>query len=245
MGFLNGQVAFITGAGRGIGRAISLAFAAEGAVIAAAARNESEINTVCDEIKSRGGKALPVVMDLRSEESIKEAVREVNANLGQIDILVNNAAIIALKKIQEMPTDIWDDVMSTNIRGVFITCREVLSQMIERKSGRIINIGSTAGRRGYAQQGAYCASKHALAGLSKVLAIESQSYGIRVHMLSPGGVLTGLSSDLRASRGEPEDSAEWMTAEEIARAALYLCSQDGAAFTDELILRRYASEPWR
>ena len=142
-------------------------------------------------------------------------------------------------------TEVWDDLMDTNIRGVFLTCREVLPGMMERKSGRIINVGSTAGRRGYVEQGAYCASKHALVGLSKVLAIETRSYGIRVQMLSPGGVLTGLSSELRADRGESEDSPEWMTTEEIARAAMYLATQDGAAFTDELILRRYASEPWR
>ena len=135
--------------------------------------------------------------------------------------------------------------MATNVRGVFLTCREVLPEMIERRRGRIINVGSTAGRRGYEEQGAYCASKHALAGLSKVLAIEAQKHGVRVQMLSPGGVLTGLSSDLRASRGESEDSPEWMTTEEIARAAIYLCTQDGAAITDELILRRFASEPWR
>jgi len=153
--------------------------------------------------------------------------------------------VIALKKIVDTETEVWDDLMDTNARGAFLTCREVLPEMIERRKGRIINVGSTAGRRGYDEQGAYCASKHALAGLSKVLAIETQRYGIRVHMLSPGGVLTGLSSELRASRGEPEDSPDWMTPEEIARAALYLCTQDGAAMTDELILRRFASEPWR
>ncbi len=184
-------------------------------------------------------------MDLRSEESIKNAIAEGRSRLGQIDILVNNAAIIALHKITETSTETWDDVMSTNVRGVFLTCREVLPEMMERRSGRIINIGSTAGRRGYEEQGAYCASKHALAGLSKVLAIETQKYNIRVQMLSPGGVLTGLSSELRASRGEAEDSPEWMTVEEIAQAAVYLCSQKGAAITDELILRRFASEPWR
>ncbi len=245
MGALDGKVVFVTGAGRGIGRAIAGRFAEEGAIIAAAARSENEINGVCDEINTAGGRALPVQMDLRSEESIKQAVAKAQQELGPIDILVNNAAIIALGRIVDTSAEVWDDVMDTNIRGVFLTCREVLSGMMERKSGRIINVGSTAGRRGYVEQGAYCASKHALAGLSKVLAIETSSYGIRVQMLSPGGVLTGLSSELRADRGESEDSPEWMTTEEIARAAMYLATQDGAAFTDELILRRYASEPWR
>lgn len=245
MGVLNGQHAFITGAGRGIGRAIALAFAAEGAKITASARTSTEIEQLRDEITKGGGEAVAVTMDVRSEESVKQGVAEARAKLGPIDVLVNNAAIIALEPIASTSMQTWEDVMSTNVTGVFLTCREVLGQMMERNIGRIINVGSMAGRRGYVEQGAYCASKHALVGLSKVLALEAQKYGVRVHMLSPGGVLTGLSSNLRASRGESEDSPEWMTAEEVARAAVYLCTQTDAAFTDELVLRRFASEPWR
>lgn len=245
MGLLDGQIAFVTGASRGIGRAIAIAFAKEGARIGAAARNEDQLSDLCNEIKAMGGECIGISMDLRSEDSIKAAVGKAQNELGPIDLLVNNAGVIELSPIANTSTQAWDDLMDTNIRGVFITCREVLPQMMERKSGRIINIGSMAGRRGYLEQGAYCASKHALVGLSKVLAIETQKHGIRVQMLSPGGVLTELSSGLRASRGESEDSPEWMTAEEVADAALYLCSQTGAAFTDELVLRRFASEPWR
>lgn len=245
MGLLDGKTAFITGAGRGIGKAIAEVFVREGAAVALAARTETEINTLRDQIINTGGKAIAVIMDLTSEESIKQAIAKAQSDLGPIDLLLNNAGIIALDKIAHASTETWDDIMSTNVRGVFLTCREVLPQMMERKSGRIINVGSMAGRRGYAEQGAYCASKHALVGLSKVLAIETQAYGIRVQMLSPGGVLTGLSSDLRSSRGEPEDSPEWMTSEEVAQGALYLCTQNSAAFTDELVLRRFASEPWR
>lgn len=245
MGVLDGQIALITGASRGIGRGIALAFAREGAKVAAAARSENQLIELCEEIEANGGAALPVVMDLVSEESIKAAVGKVNTKMGSIDVLVNNAAMIALSRVVDTSTETWDELMSINTRGVFITCREVLPQMMERHSGRIINVGSTAGRRGYAEQGAYCASKHALVGLSKVLAIEMQKYNIRVQMLSPGGVLTGLSSELRASRGEPEDSPEWMTVEEVAEAAVYLCTQKEAAITDDLVLRRFNSEPWR
>ncbi len=245
MGVLDGQAAFVTGASRGIGRAIVEAFAREGAAVAAAARSEDELRELCGRIESGGGRAVPVPMDLASEESIRQAVAKARAELGQIDVLVNNAGILRLHRITDTPTEVWDETMSVNVRGVFLTCRQVLPEMIERRSGRIINVGSSAGRRGYVEQGAYCASKHALAGLTKVLTLETQEYGIRVHMLSPGGVLTSLSSELRASRGEPEDSPEWMTPEEVASAAVYLCTQTGAAMTDELILRRYMAESWR
>ncbi|MDH7602313.1 MAG: SDR family oxidoreductase [Armatimonadota bacterium] len=245
MGSLHGQVAFVTGASRGIGRAIALALAREGAAVAAAARSKPALEELCGELKNFGSRAVPVCLDLRSEDSIRNAVAEAVSLLGPIDILINNAGIMALHKIVDTPTNVWDEIMSTNVRGVFLLCREVVPSMIERRKGRIINIGSLAGRRGYEEQGAYCASKHALVGLSKVLAIETQKFGIRVHVLSPGGVLTDLSRELRASRGEPEDSTEWITPEEVAQAVLYLCTQEGAAMTDELCLRRFASEPWR
>ncbi len=242
---MDGKVALVTGAGRGIGKAIVEAFALEGAAVAACARSEGEIERLCSSIASKGGRAVPVVMDVRSEDSIKRSVAEIRESLGPIDVLVNNAGVLALSRVFETTTAAWDELMSTNVRGVFLLCREVVPEMVERRSGRVINIGSAAGRRGYAEQGAYCASKHALAGFTKVLSIETQGSGVRVHLLSPGGVLTGLSSELRASRGESEDSPEWMTCEEVAQAALYLCTQSGAAMTDELVLRRYAAEPWR
>lgn len=245
MGLLDGKVALVTGAGRGIGKAIVEAFAREGAAVAACARTEQEIGRLCSEVSSAGGSAVPVVMDVRSEVSVKDGVARVRGKLGPIDILVNNAGVLALHRISETPTEVWDELMAVNVKGVFLLCREVVPEMMERRSGRVINIGSAAGRRGYTEQGAYCASKHALAGLTKVLAIETQGSGVRVHLLSPGGVLTDLSSGLRASRGESEDSPEWMTCEEVADAALYLCTQSGAAMTDELALRRYAAEPWR
>lgn len=222
-----------------------MAFSREGASVAAAARSSDQLEDVCRQIRSEGRTAVPVRMDLRSEESIRKAVALARAELGRIDVLVNNAGILKLHAITDTPSEVWDDTMSVNVRGVFLTCREVLPEMIERGEGRIINVGSSAGRRGYVEQGAYCTSKHALAGLTKVLALETQRHGIRVNMLSPGGVLTELSSELRASRGEAEGSVDWMTAEEVAEAAVYLCTQNGAATTDDLILRRLKAESWR
>lgn len=241
---LQGKVAIITGGGRGVGRSMAFALAAEGVKVAVAARTVEQIEDVASKINSAGGTAVAIRADVSVEDDIKRLVREAEAALGPTDLLVNNAAILPLAPVAQTPTDAWDQAMNINVRAIFLACKEVLPGMIERRAGRIINIGSMAGRRGYTEQGAYCASKHALVGLSKVLALETQAYGIRVHVLSPGGVLTELSADLRRSRGAVEDS-EWMTTEEVAHAVLYLCSQTGAAMTDDLVLRRYESEPWR
>jgi 3-oxoacyl-[acyl-carrier protein] reductase len=241
---LEGKVVVITGAGRGIGRTIAVALAGEGAKVALAARTLEDIEQVAAEIASSGGTARAIRTDVTVEADVKRLISETEASLGPVDILINNAAILKLSPIAEMSLSDWDEMMSVNLSSVFLTCREVLTGMMARRVGRIINIGSMAGRRGYPEQGAYCASKHGLVGLSKVLALETRDYGVRVHVLAPGGVLTDLSKDLRESRGNVDDDA-WMTTDEVARAALYLCTQDGAAFTDELVLRRYESEPWR
>ena len=241
---LRDKAAIITGGGRGVGRATALALAREGARIAVAARTASEIEAVAREVSAAGGTAVAIRTDLAAEDDIRRLVREAEAALGPTDILVNNAGILKLAPIAQTSAELWDEMLSVNLRAVFLACREVLPGMKERRSGRIVNVGSMAGRRGYVEQGAYCAAKHGLIGLSKVLALETQAYGIRVHVIAPGGVLTGLSKELRESRGGVIES-EWMTPEEVARAILYLCTQHGAALTDELVLRRYESEPWR
>jgi len=241
---LEGKTAIITGGGRGVGRATALALARGGARVAIAARTVSEIQAVAREITTAGGVALAMRADLTVEQDVKRLVREAESALGPTDVLINNAGILELAPIVGTSTAMWEETLSINLRAVFLACREVLPGMIERRSGRIINVGSLAGRRGYVEQGAYCASKHGLIGLSKVLAIETQQYGIRVHVLAPGGVLTGLSKELRESRPGVDESA-WMTPEEVAHAVLFLCSQTGPAVTDELVLRRYESEPWR
>lgn len=238
------KVAIITGSGRGIGRAIALLFAREGIKVVVTARTVDEIEEVAKEITGFGGSAVAIRADLNNTDDIKRLIKETESTFGPIDILINNAGVLRLATITETPVEMWDEVLSVNLRAVFLTCKEVLPGMIERRSGRIINVGSMAGRRGYVEQGAYCASKHGLIGLSKVMAFETQKYGIRVHVLAPGGVLTELSRELRKSRGKVDDTA-WMSPEEVAQAALYLCSQNGPGITDELVLRRYESDPWR
>lgn len=241
---MNDKVAVVTGGGRGIGKAIALAFSREGAKVAVWARTEEQVAGVAGEILEAGGVAAHYVVDVADEKAVAETVARVEEELGHIDILVNNAAEMRLASITGTTVAIWDRLMRSNVRGPFVCCRAVLAGMMERRRGRIINIGSLAGRRGYEAQGAYCASKHALVGLSKVLAIEAQPYGVHVNMVSPGGVVTELSRELRESRGS-DNPTDWMSAEEVAEAVLYIVKQEGAAVTDELVLRRFASEPWR
>jgi len=241
---LQDKVVLITGAGRGIGKSAALRFAADGAKLALVSRTLSEIEHLRDEIIASGGTAIAVQTDITNEEQVNSMVATTEAELGPIDILINNAGILALKPLIETPLDLWNQILNTNVTGVFLCSKAVMPGMMDRKSGRIINIGSLAGRRGYPEQGAYCTSKHALVGLSKVLAVEGQKYGIKVNMVSPGGVLTDLSKGLLGTRSASEAN-EWMTAEEVADGIYYIATQDGPATTDELVLRRFASDPWR
>jgi NAD(P)-dependent dehydrogenase (short-subunit alcohol dehydrogenase family) len=239
---LTGKVALVTGGGRGIGRAAATALAARNAAVGILARTREEIEAVAQAIRAGGGRALPVVCDVRSEEQVAAAFDAVERELGPVDIVVNNAGELLLKPLAETGLDEWRSVLEVNLTGAFIVAREAMRRM-SRRPGRIINVGSLAGRRGYPEQGAYCASKHGLVGLTKVMAIEGQPLGIRVHLVSPGGVLTDLSAGLRAAR--KDDASLWMTPEEVADAIVFCALQEGAAVSDEICLRRFDSEPWR
>lgn len=242
---LEGKVALITGAGRGIGRAIADRFVKEGVKVALVARSGDQLDQAVQEITDDGGIAISVPTDITDEEQVKDMVCVTEQELGPIDILVNNAGVMSLKPIVDTTVEEWIRIMDTNLLGVFLCSKYILPSMMERRTGRIINIGSMAGRRGYPAQGAYCCSKHGLYGLTKVMAIECQSFGIRVNMVSPGGVLTELSESLLSSRGGAAQASEWMSVDEVAEGVLYIASQDGPAMTDELVLRRNSSEPWR
>jgi NAD(P)-dependent dehydrogenase (short-subunit alcohol dehydrogenase family) len=239
---LTGKVALVTGGGRGIGRAAATALAARNAAVGVLARTREEIEAVAQAIRAGGGRALPVVCDVRSEEQVAAAFDAVERELGPVDIVVNNAGELLLKPLAETGLDEWRSVLEVNLTGAFIVAREAMRRM-SRRPGRIINVGSLAGRRGYPEQGAYCASKHGLVGLTKVMAIEGQPLGIRVHLVSPGGVLTDLSAGLRAARKDAPSL--WMTPEEVADAIVFCALQEGAAVSDEICLRRFDSEPWR
>lgn len=241
---LKNKVAIVTGASRGIGREISIRLAEEGAKVALLARDETALHKVRTEIETNGGTAIEVKCELTDETSVKNAVRTVKEAFGTVDYLVNNAGRMELCPVHKTPTEIFDSIIGINLRGVFLLTREVLPVMLEKNFGKIVNIGSTAGRRGYPEQSAYCASKHALVGFTKALSLELRKTKVSTCIVAPGGVLTDMSKKLMASRGDFNEEA-WITPAQIADGVMFVLHQEGAAFTDELVIRRFESEPWR
>lgn len=236
---LEGKAAFITGAGRGIGRAIAEAFAAQGCSIAAAARTRTEVEAVATGIRDDGGKAVALECDVTVPDQVQAAVNEAHDSFGAIDILVNNAGVALFKPFHEQSADDWQRTLDVNLNGAFYCTQAVLPGMMHRGSGRIINISSVAGVKPINKQSAYCASKHALNAMSKVLAMELREYGIAVHAICPGGVTTQLADEAMPER----DKSDWMTPEDIAHACLFLASQSPRATTDEVVVRRFHSVP--
>lgn len=237
---LDNKVALVTGASRGIGRSIARALAAEGASVIVTGRDQASLNHLAKEIFDSDGTVLPLSMELCEEESVKKLVGKLEHRFGRLDILVNNAGITLSSPLEETTTAQWDQVHAVNVRGPFMLCRELLPLMKASEDGRIVNISSVVGVKGYANQSAYTASKHALRGLSIALAEELKPHGIRVHVICPGGVRTEMIEQVR-----PDIPAEELMApDEIAELVVYLVTHQGNAVVDEIRVRRASSSPW-
>lgn len=237
---LRSKVALVTGASRGIGAAIALACAEVGADVGLLARSQSDLAAMAERVRALDVTALPLVADVADESQVRAAMAQVKATWGRIDILVNCAGIGVFGPVAETSTEDWDRVMAVNVRGPFLMCREALPLLARDGEACILNVASVVGVKGYVNQGAYTASKHALMGLTKVLAQELQPEGIRVHALCPGGVDTELVAQARPDL----DRSVLMTPEEVARVALFLITQRGNAVVDQINLRRAISSPW-
>jgi len=241
---LTGKVALITGASRGIGKAICLALAKEAATIVLTARSIPKLQETAEQITSLGGKTHIVVTELTEEESIKNLVKVTGEKFGRLDILVNSAGVTHSAKLEQTTTEDWQRCIQVNARAPFILCREALPLLRKAKAAYIINIASVVGVKGYPLQSAYTASKHALRGMSIALAEElsqePNGSNIRVHLLCPGGVDTDMVQKVR-----PDIKKEdLMQPDEIAELVLYLVTHKGNAVIDELHIRRAASSPW-
>jgi NAD(P)-dependent dehydrogenase (short-subunit alcohol dehydrogenase family) len=237
---LASKVAIVTGASRGIGRAISVALAREAATIVLAARSVPKLQETADYVTKAGGKAEVVVTDLSEEKSIKNLVKVTGEKFGRLDILINNAGITHSSKFEQTKTEDWKRCLQVNATAPFILCREALPLLRKSTTSYIINISSVVGVKGYPLQSAYTASKHALRGMTISLAEELNGTNVRVHLICPGGVDTELIPRVRPDL-KKEDL---MRPEEIAELVLYLVTHKGKAMIDELHVRRTTSTPW-
>ena len=229
---LAGQVAVVTGAGRGIGRAVAVAFAREGAFVVLAARSAREIASVQRDIEATGGRALAVATDVRQEPAVAALVTRALAEGGRIDCLVTAAGLAAFGPVADAKTADWDQLMAVNLRGVFLCCRAVLPAMTAQRRGTIINIGSVVTSRTLPGSGAYTAAKYGLLGFSRVLAEEMRTHGVRVGVLSAGATDTPLWDAVP----QPPDRALMLKPEQIAEAALLMASLAPGAALEEMTL---------
>jgi NAD(P)-dependent dehydrogenase (short-subunit alcohol dehydrogenase family) len=221
---LGNKVALITGGGRGIGKAIALAYAREGAALALCARTEAELDKTCSEIRSLNAECATWTCDVSLEESVRELVANVTRKFSRIDVLVNNAGVMTRPMpITELDVKKWDYTIAVNLRGPFLVTRSVLPIMIKQKSGSVINVSSMIGRSGYANFAAYAASKWGLEGFTQTLAMEVRSSSIRVNSVDPGYVATKLTG---YAGGKPESTTD---------VFVYLASDEARRVTGKML----------
>ena len=228
---LKDKVALITGSGRGIGRAIALAFASEGARTAVTGRNTDRLAQVVGEIRAGGGEAEAFILDVTHQGDALSVAEEVVGKWGGIDLLVNNAGVITYHTpVWDTTMEQWDEVMNTNLRGMHLVCRAVIPHMMQREQGIIINIGSSSGRQPEGDYGAYVTSKWGVIGYTASLAHSLRPYGINVNGINPDWVDTDM-----ARAFHPGGDPDWITGEQMAQAALYLAAHAPRLMTGQFI----------
>lgn len=215
---LNKKKAIVTGGSRGLGRATAIALAKEGTDIAITGRSETSLIETVAELKSYGVNAFYEVFDVGNYEEVKKGIKNIVANLGSIDILINNAGIASFGTLNEMEVEEWTSIIQVNVMGMYYVTKEVLPYLIEKNKGDIINISSMAGLNGNATTSAYSASKFAVIGLSQSLMKEVRKNNIRVCALTPSTIATDMALELGITDGnadkvvQPEDFAELIIA---------------------------------
>ena len=236
---MQNRIAFVTGASRGIGRAIALALAAAGARVVVAARQRDKLEQVAAEIRAAGSEAFVAEMDLSAADSIRAAFNAASKDFGRIDILVNNAGITKDGLAMRMKQQDWDSVLATNLTGAFLATQQVLLAMMRERWGRIINITSIVAEAGNAGQANYAASKAGLIGLTKSLAQEMASRGITVNAVAPGFIDTDMTSGLAPELKDKILAAIPLkrlgTPEDVAAAVRFLASEDAAYITGHVL----------
>jgi len=240
LGKLEGKTAVVTGASRGIGRAIALQLAKEGAnVVVNYSGSEDKALQVVEEIKNIGRNAIAVKANVSDNESVQNLMSQALEAFGSIDVLINNAGITRDNLIMRMKEDEWDDVISTNLKGVFLCTKAVTRQMMKQRAGRIINISSIVGVMGNAGQANYVAAKAGVIGLTKTTARELASRNILVNAIAPGFIETemtdALPEDIKAAMLAQIPLAQLGQPEHIAKAVVFLASEDSSYMTGQVL----------
>jgi NAD(P)-dependent dehydrogenase (short-subunit alcohol dehydrogenase family) len=249
---LNDKIAIVTGGGRGIGKAISTAFASEGAIVVIAARTSSTLDDTVKMIRAGGGLAKAIQTDVSDEKQVQRLITETINDYGKIDILVNNSGIGGpTVNVVDLRLQDWNEVLAINLTGSMLCAREVLKHMIPRRKGNMINIGSDGGRFGYPMRSPYCVSKWGVIGLTETLAMEVGQYDIRVNCISPAAVrgerLINVVTGRSKAKGIPfEELLSKITANyslqrpteeaEVAAAAVFLASDESSGITGHTLV---------
>jgi 3-oxoacyl-[acyl-carrier protein] reductase len=237
---LKDRVALVTGSARGIGKNIALEFARQGATVFINDINEENVRQVCSQLKESGAKYFSYIADVGNYEEVKKMFEFIFANTQKIDILVNNAAVLRDKTLQNMEIKYhWDDVLRINLNSVFYCCREAITRMRENNYGRIINLASVIGLCGNFGQTAYAASKAGVIGFTKSLAYEGAAKGITVNAIAPGFIETEMVNEIPAEVKEKIVSRipmkKYGLTEDIAKLAAFLASDDAKYITGQVI----------
>ena len=235
---LEGKVAIVTGSSSGIGKAIALRFAEEGALVVVAARRVVLCEEVAQLIGECGGTAVSIPTDIRSESQVDQLFAQTVQHFGRLDILVNNAGIFGGGTIAETETTTFDDVLNTNVRGTFFCCRAGFRIMKETGGGTMINMSSVAGTDAWAGTGTYSASKFAIMGLGKAMADEGRQYGIKVCTICPGGVADELVDESAESIARSQKISPF----DVAETAVYLAVLGPHAIVHHVIVDRLGAE---
>lgn len=235
---LNGKIAIVTGSSSGIGKAIALTFALEGARVVVAARRTALCERTAAQIRRDGGEALVVPTDVTDEKQVRRLIETTVRTFGRLDLLVNNAGIVSHGRIAETSVAEFDRVLDTNLRGAFLCCRAGFLQMRKNGGGTIINMSSVAGVQAWEGTGVYSASKFGLMGLTKALAFEGRPHGIKVCAICPGGVADEL---VDASPREIERS-RLISPFDIAETAVYLATLGPNAIVHQIVVDRMGAD---
>ncbi len=246
---LEGKVVIVTGAGRGLGRAIALRCGQEGAHLVLAGRTVAELEQVATELREFGARAVVVAADVRDVESTEAMAARAVAEFGGVDVLVANSGIAGpTAPLWEVDPADWEETFAVNVRGVFLACRAVLPDMVQRGSGSIVVVGSMSGKRPLANRTPYASSKMALVGLTRTLAAETGPFGVRVNLVSPGPVngpllenvlreqarLSGRTvEDVRVDFSRDSPLRRLVEPEQVAATVVFLASDEAAAITGD------------